>query len=158
MVDLAFLQMLVTRGYKDIVVLPKSVPTETDVCKEGVEWLLAESFGGLQVKVLDGGSPIQGNLLTNLSPQFQDAMERLRTKSGLLVAKGIANLATVPGVLIDTLFLFAVKSDVVARDLTIDQGSIVGLYLPAGASRHDSIAQLYVQYGCAPDIEREITS
>jgi hypothetical protein len=74
--------------------------------------------------------------------RFQAALEKLKASGGILVAKGLANVATVPGLMIDTLFLFSAKNDVVARDLAVDRDSLVGLFLPAGADRHHPQATL----------------
>lgn len=131
-VDLAFLEWLQQQNGCKVVLFAKESPVETDVDVEQVRQMIRQHFPSLKATVVSTGSRVQGTLLTSLSLHAADALSQIAAKHGFVVVKGLANLETVPGLLIDGMFLFTVKTAQVASlfDVPLDAGA--GLWLRPG--------------------------
>lgn len=136
-IDLDFLFWMQRCYAKRFYIFPKGCPIETDVDHAAVLGLVRRFHPNLKANIITGGSHVQGNLLPTLSVSFAKQLLDLQSRHGFLFVKGLANLATMPGILLDALFLFVVKSKTFAGAIGRDVGTICGLYLPAGSRIDD---------------------
>jgi hypothetical protein len=139
-VDLAFLTWVGRRWRVRTFLFAKACPVETDIDIGGAEALCRRHFPDLVVRIPSGGARTLGNLLPLLGRSHAEALLEVQ-QGGILLVKGIANLQTVPGVLIDAICLFAAKSAAIAEMFGVPRGSSIGLWLPAGTAANDRAAQ-----------------
>lgn len=135
--DMLFLNWVAQRWGVRTVLFAKACPVETDIDCIAAEVLCRHYFPGLAVQFPAGGSRTLGNLLPRLGRPFVEELLRIQAESGILLVKGIANLQTMPGILIESIFLFAMKSPTLATMFGTPQNSLTGLWLPPGADVGD---------------------
>jgi len=136
--DLEFLAWVWSRFRVPLVVFPKACPVETDCDRETVRSMLRRRHRNVPVTVVSGGSRVQGNPLDCLGAECYEALRRIRAAEGVVIGKGVANLETMAGLRITTLFLFAAKTQRVADRFDAPAGSQCALWVPAGRSVHDA--------------------
>lgn len=136
MLDMAFLAWLQNQFRIKPFIFPKGCPTELDIDTQGVEEIRRGIFPNLQATLVSGGSRTPGNLLTAMSRQFTTSLLQIQSEGGIIIVKGVGNLQTVPGILVDAIFLFTVKSERLGRELGVDIGSPAGLWVPAGRKKN----------------------
>ncbi len=122
-IDLAFLAWVEKRWGVKTFLLAKACPVEIDLDDAAAECLRRRHFPEFAVRVPAGGARTPGNLLPLVDRASAEALFEIQAEGGLLLVKGIANLQTVPGILLEAIFLFAVKSPAVAETFGAAVGS-----------------------------------
>jgi uncharacterized protein with ATP-grasp and redox domains len=85
-----------------------------------------------KVRVVATGSRVQGNRLDHLNSRTRDVLRRILSQQGVLIVKGIANLDSMIGLRLDTLFIFAAKGARTSGRFEVPLKSLCGLWVPAG--------------------------
>lgn len=130
--DMSFLAWVVGEYAAPVYAFSKSQPVETDCPARAVRTLVRRKHHGSGVRVVATGSCVQGNRLDRLSPQCQELLRQIKAACGVVVAKGIANLDSMIGLKIDTLFVFAAKGERTSSRFGVPRESLCGLWVPAG--------------------------
>lgn len=130
--DMAFLGWVADEYGVPVYAFAKSQPVETDCAAQSVRVLIRRRLPERAVHVVATGSRVQGNRLDRLSLRTQELLRRIRANRSLLIVKGIANLDSMIGLRIDTLFLFAAKGARTSARFDVPLESLCGLWVPAG--------------------------
>jgi uncharacterized protein with ATP-grasp and redox domains len=92
-------------------------PTINDVTRNDLEMVEFDR----RVGVIDNGSDAPGTILEDCSPQFRELFE----KADLVISKGQGNYETLNDLPGHIVHLLKVKCPVVARDLSVPEGSLI---------------------------------
>jgi damage-control phosphatase, subfamily I len=95
----------------------KAGPVINDATREDA---FAAGIGGV-AEIIDNGSDAPGTLLDRCSDVFRERF----SVAGLILAKGQANYESQSTIRAPVFFLLQTKCDVIARDLSVEKGSVV---------------------------------